>query len=551
MNYFCFMFSKKKLILTLIVLGLIFGFKQADEYFEISKNLEIFGAVYKTVNNEYVDEVNPGDLMKKGIDAMLSSLDPYTNYYNESQAEDAMIRQRGEYGGVGCRSKRIGDYIYITEVFEGMPADKAGLRVGDKILEINGKVFQNKNDEELGENLKGSPGTKASLLIDRQGNSIKIEITREEIKIKNVSYYGLINPQTGYIKLDQFMIGSASEIKEAFIKMKAQGIKQLVLDLRDNGGGLLHEAVNIVNIFVPMDEQVVVSKGRSKDAYREYKTLDPPVDQQIPLVVLVNKNSASASEIVCGAIQDLDRGIVIGRNTFGKGLVQNVIPLAYRNQMKITIAKYYIPSGRCIQLLDYSHKDSDGKAIAIPDSLRKKFKTRNGRLVLDGGGVRPDIHVDVNKQSNIAKALEANNLFFEFANQYRNEHPDIGKIENFKVDNALFEAFKNFIKNKTFNYKSATDLSIEKLKLSAGEDHFSNAIQTELTQLEAAVAKAKFLEIEANKSELCNLLKIEIATRYYYEKANILIGFQEDPDILKAIETFANNTLFNQILNKK
>jgi carboxyl-terminal processing protease len=545
------MFSKKKLILGLLILGILFGFKQADEYFELSKNLEIFGAVYKTINNEYVDEVNPGDLMKKGIDAMLSSLDPYTNYFNESQAEDAMIRQRGEYGGVGCRSKRIGDYTYITEVFEGLPADKAGLRVGDKILEINGKAFLNKNDEELSENLKGSPGTKANLLIDRQGSQIKIEITREEIKIKNVSFYGLINPNTGYIKLDHFMVGAASEIKEALIKMKAQGIKQVVLDLRDNGGGLLHEAVNIVNIFVAMDEQVVVSKGRSKDAYREYKTLDPPVDQTIPLIVLVNEHSASASEIVCGAIQDLDRGIVIGRNTFGKGLVQNVIPLAYRNQIKITIAKYYIPSGRCIQLLDYSNKGADGKAIAIADSLRKKFKTRNGRTVLDGGGVRPDLIVQISKPNNIVTALERSNLFFEFSNKYRNEHQSIGPVESFTVDDLLFNDFKTFISGKTFSHKSATEMSIDKLKTSTVEDHFNESLKIEIEQLEKSLLKAKNIEIESNKLEIKKILKQELASRYYYEKANILIGFYEDPDILKALETFNNYNNYMQILNKK
>ena len=545
------MFSKKKLILGLLILCILLGFKQADEYFEISKNLEIFGAVYKTINNEYVDEVNPGDLMKKGIDAMLSSLDPYTNYFNESQAEDAMIRQRGEYGGVGCRSKRIGDYIFITEVFEGLPADKAGLWVGDKILEINGKAFLNKNDEELSENLKGSPGTKANLLIDRQGNQIKIEITREEIKIKNVVFYGLINPNTGYIKLDHFMNGAASEIKEALIKMKAQGIKQVVLDLRDNGGGLLHEAVNIVNVFVAMDEQVVVSKGRSKDAYREYKTLDPPIDQTIPLVVLVNESSASASEIVCGAIQDLDRGIVIGRKTFGKGLVQNVIPLAYRNQMKVTIAKYYIPSGRCIQLLDYSNKGADGKAIAVADSLRKKFKTRNGRTVLDGGGVRPDLIVQINKASNMVTALERSNLIFEFANKYHNEHQSIGPVESFVVDDLLFNDFKTFLTGKTFSYKSSTEISIDKLKTSTIEDHFNESLKLEIEQLEKSLQKAKNIEIESNKAEIKKILKQEIASRYYYEKSNILIGFYEDPDILKALETFNNSSNYMQLLNKK
>lgn len=544
------MFSKKKLVIFASVLLLIYSFREADEYFEISKNLEIFSAVYKTVHSEYVDEVNPGDLMKKGIDAMLASLDPYTNFYTESQAEDAMIRQSGEYGGVGCRSRRIGDYIHIISVSKGLPADKAGIRVGDKILEVNGRSFVGKTDEELGEGLKGSPGTKASITVDRQGKTLQLELLREEIKIKNVSYFGLINPKTGYIRLDHFTLGAGTEVKEALLKLKSQGIDKLVLDLRDNGGGLLHEAVNIVNIFVPSDQLVVVSKGRARDAYREYKTLDPPVDTEIPLTVLVNERSASASEIVCGAIQDFDRGVIIGRNTFGKGLVQSVKPLVFRTQMKVTIAKYYIPSGRCIQLLDYSNKNTDGKAVAIADSLRKKFRTKNGREVLDGGGVRPDVPVVLPPQSNIAASLEKSYIIYDFANQYRSEHESLGEISAFKVDDEIFNAFKNFVNGKTFSSLNASESAMLKLKEKLKEENFISSVDADFIRLESSLQKAKLAEMETAKAEICKLLHTEICRRYYYDEAVFISGFSYDPDILSALKTFENASAFKQILNK-
>ncbi len=544
------MFSKKKLVIFTSVLLLIYSFREADEYFEISKNLEIFSAVYKTVHSEYVDEVNPGDLMKKGIDAMLASLDPYTNFYTESQAEDAMIRQSGEYGGVGCRSRRIGDYIHIISVSKGLPADKAGIRVGDRILEVNGRSFVGKTDEELGEGLKGSAGTKASITVDRQGKTLQLELLREEIKIKNVSYYGLINPKTGYIRLDHFTLGAGTEVKEALLKLKSQGIDKLVLDLRDNGGGLLHEAVNIVNIFVPSDQLVVISKGRARDAYREYKTLDPPVDTEIPLTVLVNERSASASEIVCGAIQDFDRGVIIGRNTFGKGLVQSVKPLVFRTQMKVTIAKYYIPSGRCIQLLDYSNKNTDGKAIAIADSLRKKFKTKNGREVLDGGGVRPDVPVVLPPQSNISASLEKSYIIYDFANQYRSEHETLGEISAFKVDDEIFNAFKNFVNGKTFSSLNASESAMLKLKEKLKEENYISSVETDFIKLESSLLKAKLAEMETAKAEICRLLHTEICRRYYYDEAIFISGFSYDPDILSALKTFENIAAFKQILNK-
>ncbi len=545
------MFSKKKFLILSAIVMVLFAFKQADEYFEISKNLEIFSTVYKTVNSEYVDEVNPGDLMKKGIDAMLASLDPYTNFYNESQAEDAMIMQSGEYGGIGCNSRRIGDYNVITNVRKGLPADKAGMRIGDKIVEVNGKNFKGKSNDEVGDALKGAPLSKVNVTVDRQGVMVPLTIERQEIKLKNVTYYGLINPTTGYIRLDHFMHGASFEVKDALLKMKTQGIKNVVLDLRDNGGGLLHEAVNIVNIFVGADQSVVVSKGRSNNAFKDYKTLDPATDANIPLVVLVNERSASASEIVCGAIQDFDRGVIIGRNTFGKGLVQNVIPLTYRTQMKVTIAKYYIPSGRCIQLLDYAKRNPDGSPSILADSLRKKFKTKNGRIVMDGGGVRPDITVEKKRLPNIIEGLEKSNLIFGFANQYRNQHESIGNIETFKIDDATFEAFKTYVGNQAFTHQNASEIALAQLKEKLKDDNYNTALKNEIEALEAALKKSKNAEIDGAKADIMQALQLEIARRYYYEEAEYLISFINNPDVLKAIDVLNDNNTYKTLIGNQ
>ncbi len=543
------MLSKKKSLILVLGVFLLFAFKQADDYFELSKNLEIFSSVYKTVNSDYVEEVKPGELMKKGIDAMLASLDPYTNFYTESQAEDAMIQRSGEYGGIGCQSVKMGDFITITNVRKGLPADKAGMWVGDKILEINGKSFKGKSDGDVSEAIKGSPNTKFTMLVERQGKSISLEIERQEIKIYNVTYYGMVNKEIGYVRLDHFMQGASFEVKEALIKLKAKGMQKMILDLRENGGGLLHEAVNIVNLFVDMGQQVVVSKGRSKDAYMEYKTLDPATDKNIPLIVLVNDRSASASEIVCGSLQDFDRAVIIGRNTFGKGLVQNVKPLVHRAQMKVTIAKYYIPSGRCIQLLDYGHKNPDGTPGIVPDSLRKKFKTKNGRLVLDGGGVKPDITVNLEKTPGIVESLQRSQLFFEFANQFRFKNETIGDIDKFEVTDAIFQDFKNFVKDQSYSYLNASEKALKSLKENLDKDKYT--LENEVNQLETALKNAKNAEIDKFKNEVKSALREEITRRYYYEEAQFLLSFMYDPDLKKAIETFGDLISFNAILGKK
>ncbi len=542
------MFSKKKFLLLALCLTVLFAFKKADDYFEVSKNLEIFGGVYKEIHTGYVDEIKPGELMKKGIDAMLGSLDPYTNFYTESQAEDAMIMRSGEYGGIGCGSVKRDKYLYINAVYKGMAADKAGLRVGDKLIEINGKSFVGKSIDESGDALRGAPNTKVNLTVERDGERKLIEITREEIKIKNVTYYGLINPETGYIKLDHFMMGAAKEVREALIALKQKGIKQVVLDLRNNGGGLLHESVAIVNIFVGINQVVVTTKGRAEEAFKEYKTLDQVTDETIPLVVLVNNHSASASEIVCGAIQDFDRGVIVGRNTYGKGLVQNTRALAYGTQMKMTIAKYYIPSNRCIQLLDYSHRNADGSAGIVPDSLRKAFKTKNGRKVMDGGGVRPDMTVDELKLSGISQNLEKNYLIFDYATHYRSKNETLPELRSFKLSSADFADFKKFISERNFEYDTKSENALKELKAKATEEQYYQKLQTEIEALAFSIKKIKMDDLDKNMNEILNLLRTEIARRYYYEEALVETTFDTDADVLKAIELLSDQGKYKSIL---
>jgi carboxyl-terminal processing protease len=545
------MLKKNKIVLIAIFSLLLFAFKAADDYFEISKQMEIFGSVYKTVNRDYVDDVKPGDLMKVGIDAMLASLDPYTNFYTESQAEDAMMMRSGEYGGLGSQSVKRGDYTYITNVYKGFAADKAALKIGDKLLEINGKSFIGKSSEEVGNALRGAPNTKVTLLVERNGEKKLLEIFREEIKVKNVTYFGLVNPEIGYIRLDHFTMGAGAEVKEALLSLKSKGISKVILDLRDNGGGLLHEAVNIVNVFIGGGELVVYSKGRSADASKNYKTLDPATDATIPLVVLVNNRSASASEIVCGAIQDFDRGVVIGENTFGKGLVQNVRPLVYRTQMKVTIAKYYIPSGRCIQELDYSNKSKDGKAQAMPDSLKKKFKTKNGREVLEGGGVQPDIEIKKEDKPEIVGLLEKSYLMFDYATKFASSKESIPSASQFVFTPQMYDEFVQFVKKQKDIQSSETEKQLEQLKVKLKAKPNIESIQSSITAIEKFLYDYKLQEIQKHQTSISQLLAEEIVRRYEYQEGGFIQSFKHDQYILKSLEIFNNSMQYQQILNKK
>ena len=527
-------------------LGLV-AFK-AEDYFEISKNLDIFAEVYKEVNTTYVDEVQPGELIRAAIDGMLKSLDPYTNFYSEAQAEDYRYQTTGTYAGIGSTIRTIGDYVYIDSPVDDFPAYKAGLLPGDKILAVDGVDMKGKTASDVTDYLKGKAGTTFSIKIARLGEGdLTKSITRETIKIKNVPYYGIIEDNIGYMQLTRFTPDAGKEVRDAVIAMKAEGATSLVLDLRNNGGGLLHEAINIVNVFVPRGETIVITKGKFQEDNRTYKTLNSPVDTEIPLVVLINDGSASASEIVSGSLQDLDRAVLIGQNSFGKGLVQTTKRLTYNTSMKITTAKYYIPSGRLIQRLDYGNK-VNGKALAVADSIKKEFKTKNGRNVIDGEGIQPDLNIEEYKYSKLAISLIRNDLIFQFANEYRSKNPQISGPKIYDVSNETFEDFKSFLQDKEYEYTTNTEKDLDKLIDQAKDDKYYELLKGELTSLKAALESTKKADLDNNKQELKELLEYEIVRRYYFEKGKVEVGFDDDLEWAKTKSVFSNTTEYKGLL---
>ena len=538
----------KKIFYLFIIgcLGLV-AFK-AEDYFEISKNLDIFAEVYKEVNTTYVDEVQPGELIRAAIDGMLKSLDPYTNFYSEAQAEDYRYQTTGTYAGIGSTIRTIGDYVYIDSPVDDFPAFKAGLLPGDKILAVDGVDMKGKTASDVTDYLKGKAGTTFSIKIARLGEGdLTKSITRETIKIKNVPYYGIIEDNIGYMQLTRFTPDAGKEVRDAVIALKAEGATSLVLDLRNNGGGLLHEAINIVNVFVPRGETIVITKGKFQEDNRTYKTLNSPVDTEIPLVVLINDGSASASEIVSGSLQDLDRAVLIGQNSFGKGLVQTTKRLTYNTSMKITTAKYYIPSGRLIQRLDYGNK-VNGKAVAVADSIKKEFKTKNGRNVIDGEGIQPDLNIEEYKYSKLAISLIRNDLIFQFANEYRSKNPQISGPKIYDVSNETFEDFKSFLKDKEYEYTTNTEKNLDKLIDQAKDDKYYELLKGELTSLKTALESTKKADLDNNNQELKELLEYEIVRRYYFEKGKVEVGFDDDLEWAKTKSIFSNTTEYNGLL---
>ncbi len=523
----------------------------AQNDFEIAKNVDIFITILKELNAKYADEIVPGDLTKTAIDAMLAKLDPYTVYYPESQLEEYKLMTMGQYGGIGALIQQHGSDVVISEPYEGCPAQTAGLRSGDKILKVNGQSTQGKSSSDVSDILKGQPGTKISLEVARVGEKkpVVINVTRKEIKLPNLPYYGLVGDNVGYIKLDQFTENAGNEVKDAFLKLKEQGMKYLILDLRNNGGGLLNEAVNIVNIFVDPNITIAETKGKVKDQQFSHKTRYPAVDKNIPVVVLVNEMSASASEIVTGAIQDLDRGVVVGKKTFGKGLVQNVVPLSYNSSLKITVSKYYIPSGRCVQNIDYFNKDTlKAMKRTIPDSLATAYKTKHGRTVYDKGGVEPDIITKDTISSNILLALVLNNLIFDFANEYRSKHDTIVSPEDFVVDDALYADFCTYIKNKDYKYTTETEEYMKDLKSAATDDKLWKAIEKSYEEMEKAVAQDKEKDLVTYKDEIAKYLANEIVVRYYYQKGRIRHSLQFDPEVKVAKDVLLDSNRYKKLL---
>lgn len=525
-----------------------------DNNFETVKNLDIFYTLYKELNLYYVDPIIPGEIIKTGIDAMLKSLDPYTVYIPESQIEDIKFMTTGQYGGIGAVIRKKGDYTVIYQPYENSPAINGGLAAGDIILEIDGKSVKDMTSEQVSELLRGEPNTKLNLLIERLGNDkpIAIEITREEIKRNSVPYYGMIDENIGYISLSSFTNTAASEVKDAFMELKNdKNINSLVLDLRGNPGGLLIEAVKICNLFVDKGELIVSTKGKVAQWDKEYKASVEPIDKQIKIVVIVNSSSASASEIVAGCIQDLDRGIVIGQRTFGKGLVQTTRDLSYNGILKVTTAKYYIPSGRCIQALDYTHRNEDGSVGNIPDSLISEFKTKNGRKVFDGGGVTPDVEVEIERLSKISTSLILKDLIFDYANYFKFKNETIAPVEEFSLSDKDFENLVDYLKDKDFDYQTKTEESLNQLIESSKQEKYFDAAEPELEILRQKFAHDKDKDLRLFRDEIIELLEQEIVLKYYFEKGAIIYGIKHDKEIKQAIKILKNDEEYNSLLQPK
>lgn len=534
---------KKRIIIVLAVLAGVAGHLTAqtdDRGFEIAKNLEIFSNVYKQLNLNYVDDVDPGKTIKVAIDAMLASLDPYTNYYPESQMEDVKLQLLGQYGGIGSLIMQKGDSVYISEPYKGLPADEAGIRAGDRIVAVDGQSTSGKSTSDVSAAMRGQAGTDVVLRLERYGKPFEVTVKRREIKLPNVPYFGYVgeNKDFGYIKLDEFTTDAAKHVREAFVSLKNENpkMKGVILDLRGNGGGLMNEAVDIVNIWVPRGVLVVETKGKVASKNMKSYTRLNPEDTEIPVAVLIDGGSASASEIVSGSLQDLDRAVIIGQRSYGKGLVQNILPMAYNSQMKVTVSKYYIPSGRCIQAIDYSHRDENGRAVRVPDSLKTAFKTKGGRTVYDGFGIEPDVEVEPEYMSNIAVALVQKFLVFDYATQYVRTHKEIPPAAEFEISDELYADFCRYLKDKNLTYSTVTERVIKELRDVAKEEKYADAIEQQIKDMEAALKREKEGDLQKHREEICDMLRAELLVRYYYDEGRVEGGLRHDTVVLRAIE---------------
>ncbi len=520
--------------------------------FEISKSIDIYNNVLRQLNMYYVDEINPAELNESAINAMLDGLDPYTVFIPESQIEDVKLMTTGEYGGIGAIIQFFEGKSQIAEPYEGFPAAKAGLIPGDIFLEVNGIDVEGKNTSEVSELLKGSPGTTVRLKMQRPGEKEPFvkELKREKIKIDNIPYYTVFDNGIGYAILSQFTKDCAKELKNIVVEMKKNHeLKGFILDLRGNGGGLLNEAVDIVNMFVPKNKLVVYQKGKVKDNNYNHYTQHEPLDLDIPLVILVNEGSASASEIVSGSIQDFDRGVIIGQRTFGKGLVQNIFPMNYNTQIKVTVAHYYLPSNRCIQEIDYSKKNKKTvDTLAKNDTLGKAFHTANGRVVYEGHGIQPDVKVEPTMVSTISTYLYAKNMFFKYANKFYREHKSIKPADEFKITDDIYSDFMQFVKDEGFTFTSQSETEIKELEHIAKMEGYLDDIQPILNQVVAKIEEEKANDIVNNRKEIEELLRIEIASRYYFQKGKIIASFDDDPELAKAFEVILNREEYDNIL---
>jgi carboxyl-terminal processing protease len=549
--------KKRKGIVLLFVLASIslfaFNFSQNEKLFRIAKNLDVFATLFREVNIYYVDDVDPSKLIKKGIDAMLEDLDPYTTFIPEEEMEDYQTMITGEYGGVGALIGKRDGKIIVTMPYKGFPAQRSGIEIGDELLKINGVDIKEKNISDVSSLLKGQINTSIKILIRKGGSqeTKEVTVTREKIKLNDVPYAGLVDKDIGYIKLIDFRSNASKELKNSIAELKKQGAQKIILDLRDNPGGLLTEAINTSNLFLPKGSQIVTTKGKVTDLNKTYTALDQPIDNSIPLVVLVDGQSASSSEIVSGAIQDYDRGVLIGEKTFGKGLVQSTHPLSYNAKLKITVQKYYIPSGRCIQAIDYKNKDANGKATKIADSLKVAFKTKNGRTVYDVGGITPDVQVDQKPLSSIAISLITKGLLFDYATEYHLVKKSISSVRSFQLSEEDYQKFIKWLKGKSYDYKTPAEKTIEELEKQSEKEIYSSSIKNDIKSLKEKIFHDKENDLEKNKEEVKYLLEQEIISRYYSEEGMIEFSFRYDLYIKEAAAILKDLPRYHNLLIKK
>jgi carboxyl-terminal processing protease len=542
---------KWPLILALLIVT-AFAFRSpAEKYFEVAKSLDIFATLFKEVNAYYVDEVEPQKLIRKGIDGMLESLDPYTDYIPEDEMESFRITTTGQYGGVGALIGVVNKKTVITHPYKNFPAEKSGIRVGDEIVAVDGKNVQGKSTSEISALLKGQPKTEVEVRLKRYGTKedIVLKIKREKISVSNVTYFGLLGNDIAYIKLDDFTPGASREVATALTALKEKGAKKLILDLRDNPGGLLHEAVNIVSLFVPKGLEVVSTKGKVAEWNKSYKTLNNPLDTEIPMVVLTSEGSASASEIVAGALQDYDRAILIGQKTFGKGLVQTTRPLSYNSQLKVTTAKYFIPSGRCIQELDYTHRKDDGTVEKVADSLKQEFKTKNGRTVLDGGGLDPDVLVNDEYLGTVTIALMNSGLIFEYASKYCAENAVTPDLKSFRLTDAEYNKFVAWINENNFSYTTPLEKTTDEMIEAAKKDAYYAQLKDELLNLKSRIATNKSSDLYRFKEQITLYLEDQIAFHYGLTEGQAEVSLNRHPEIIEARRALTTDSLYKKILN--
>ncbi len=541
-------FLKKKFLIPLFAIGLFLtGTAFQSDFFEIAKQIEIFTTMFKEVNMNYVDETNPGDLMDTAIKSMLKDLDPYTIFYNEQDVEASRINNTGDYTGIGASVKTLKDKLVIIEPYKDYPADKVGLKAGDEIIKVEGITIASFK-ENAGDLLRGAPGSKVNVTYLRQGKTNTATITRQEVEVGAVPLYDMVNENTGYIALSKFTRTASRETRNALKELKAEGAKSIILDLRGNPGGLLLEAVNIVNLFIEKGQLVVTTKSKVEKYNKTYYTQNQPIDTEIPLVVLIDQGSASASEIVSGSLQDLDRAVIVGVRSFGKGLVQRPKPLTYGTQIKVTISRYYTPSGRCIQALDYWNRDKEGNAVRVKQDNFNEFKTKNGRSVFDGGGIEPDIVMAESKLSTITKAIEKGDYIFNFATDYYYNN-SVDDLMKFKLTDSDFKNFKNYLKSNNFDFKTKTEDQLNELMAIAKSEEIDKTLQNDYSKLVSTLKSYKTQAVDENKSQLTSLLETEIIKRYFYREGLHEYYLAHNNEIKRAVEVLSNSNKYRSFLN--